>query len=108
MFLFLFLIFEHLCGAADGSVVRWCQPGIKNRWEWSGGAEERAISGQAREQERASVWPAGCFYNFLVCEILTSEKGLLLEEGSTIHSLSKLDIMEFKSFLHGRDEGVKM
>lgn len=75
-------------------VVRW-SGGKSNQWETQG----------ARKGLFVACWlllqfPGLCDTNL--------RKGLLLEEGSTFHSAGELDIMEFKSFLHGKDKGVQM
>lgn len=79
---------EHLSGAVDGPVVRWCQPGVKSRWGWSGGAEERAVH-EKTQGAKASWRPADCFYSFLGSVTLTSEEGLILGERSATHPISK-------------------
>lgn len=86
------MIFEHLSGVADGPVVRWCQRGIKSRWGWSGGAEESNQWETQAASRGLTVVPAVSW-----AVILASEKGLL-EESPTIHPVSKLEIMECKSF----------
>lgn len=68
-------------------MVRWCPPGGKSGWGWSGGAEGRAVHGKPS----SSRWPADCLYSSLGCAMFISEKGLNLEERPAAGPVSKTE-----------------